>query len=73
MTDTAFDPGVIAADAVVLAEPDGGTGREHARIDCLLRRLQEAPAEDMHAPTEWIRADSIAAGARQRRPRAARN
>jgi tripeptide aminopeptidase len=43
MTDTAFDPAAIAADAVMLAELDGGTGRERARIDWLLRRLHEAP------------------------------
>jgi acetylornithine deacetylase/succinyl-diaminopimelate desuccinylase-like protein len=43
MTGTAFDPAAIAADAVRLAELDGGTGREGARIDWLLRRLHEAP------------------------------
>ena len=43
MMDTVFDPAAIAADAVVLAELDGGTGRERVRIDWLLRRLHEAP------------------------------
>jgi tripeptide aminopeptidase len=43
MTDTAVDPAVIAADAVALAELDGGTGRERVRIDWLLRRLHDAP------------------------------
>jgi len=41
--NTAFDPAAIAADAVVLAELDGGTGRERVRIDWLLRRLDGAP------------------------------
>jgi tripeptide aminopeptidase len=43
MTDTAFDPAAIAADAVALAELDGGTGRERVRIDWLLQRLNDAP------------------------------
>jgi tripeptide aminopeptidase len=43
MTDTALDPAAIAADAVTLAELDGGTGRERVRIDWLLRRLHGAP------------------------------
>ena len=43
MTDTAVDPAAIAADAVALAELDGGTGRERVRIDWLLRRLHDAP------------------------------
>jgi tripeptide aminopeptidase len=43
MMDAVFDPAAIAADAVVLAELDGGTGRERVRIDWLLRRLREAP------------------------------
>ncbi len=43
MTDTALDPAAIAADAVALAELDGGTGRERVRIDWLLRRLHGAP------------------------------
>jgi tripeptide aminopeptidase len=43
MTDTAVDPAAIAADAVTLAELDGGTGRERVRIDWLLRRLHDAP------------------------------
>jgi hypothetical protein len=44
MTDAAFDPAAIAADAVALAELDGATGRERVPIDWLLRRLREAPA-----------------------------
>ena len=43
MADTAFDYAAIAADAVTLAELDGGTGRERVRIDWLLRRLHDAP------------------------------
>ena len=43
MTDTAFDAAAIAADAVALAELDGGTGRERVRIDWLLQRLRDAP------------------------------
>jgi acetylornithine deacetylase/succinyl-diaminopimelate desuccinylase-like protein len=43
MADTAFDPAAIAADAVALAELDGGTGRERVRTDWLLRRLHDAP------------------------------
>jgi tripeptide aminopeptidase len=50
MTDMLLDPAAsaaiaaaIAADAVALAELDGGTGREQVRIDWLLRRLAEAP------------------------------
>jgi tripeptide aminopeptidase len=43
MMNTAFDPAAIAADAVVLAGLDGGTGRERVRIDWLLRRLDGAP------------------------------
>jgi hypothetical protein len=43
MMNTAFDPAAIAADAVTLAELDGGTGRERVRIDWLLRRLDGAP------------------------------
>jgi tripeptide aminopeptidase len=43
MADTAFDPAAIAADAVALAELDGGTGRERVRTDWLLRRLYDAP------------------------------
>jgi tripeptide aminopeptidase len=43
MTDAAFNPAAIAADAVALAELDGGTGRERVRIDWLLRRLHDAP------------------------------
>jgi len=50
MRDAACDTGVIIADAVALAELPGGTGYERVRID---------------APTERIRADSIAAGAGQ--------
>jgi tripeptide aminopeptidase len=45
MTDTAFDAAAIAADAVVLAELDGGTGRERVRIDWLLQRLHAAPGD----------------------------
>ena len=52
MTDTALDPAAtaatiagIAADAVALAELDGGTGREQVRIDWLQRRLAGAPGE----------------------------
>jgi tripeptide aminopeptidase len=41
MTDTDFDAAAIAADAVALAELDGGTGREHVRIDWLQRRLHD--------------------------------
>jgi len=37
------DPAAIAADAVALAELDGGTGRERVRIDWLQRRLEHAP------------------------------
>jgi len=43
MAGTAFDPAAIAADAVALAELDGGTGRERVRTDWLLRRLHNAP------------------------------
>jgi putative aminopeptidase FrvX len=43
MHDLAFDPAVIAADAVTLAELPGGTGRESVRIDWLQRRLAGAP------------------------------
>jgi tripeptide aminopeptidase len=45
MTDMALDPAAIAADAVALAELDGGTGRERVRIDWLQRRLYEAPGD----------------------------
>lgn len=52
MTDTALDPAAtaatiagIAADAVALAELDGGTGREQVRVDWLRRRLAGAPGE----------------------------
>lgn len=38
-----FDPAVIAADAVALAELPGGTGSEQIRIDWLLTRLSDAP------------------------------
>jgi tripeptide aminopeptidase len=37
------DPAAIAADAVALAELDGGTGCERVRIDWLQRRLEHAP------------------------------
>ena len=43
MQDTAFDPAAIAADAVALAELQGGTGNERIRIEWLQRRLKEAP------------------------------
>ena len=59
MPEAAFDPAAIAADAVALAELHGGTGHEQVRIDWLQER--------MHAPTERIRADSIATGAAQLR------
>lgn len=45
MAGAAFDPEVIAANAVALAELDGGTGRERVRIDWLTRRLSRAPGE----------------------------
>jgi tripeptide aminopeptidase len=45
MTGTALDPAAIASDAVALAELDGGTGRERARIDWLQRRLASAPGD----------------------------
>jgi acetylornithine deacetylase/succinyl-diaminopimelate desuccinylase-like protein len=91
MMDAAFDPAAIAADAVVLAGLDGGTGRERVRIDWQLRpagrstsdgsaganaalaagipavALGCAKGENMHVPTERIRADSIVTGARQLR------
>ncbi len=38
-----FDTAAISADAVALAELDGGTGHEQVRIDWLLRRLADAP------------------------------
>lgn len=43
MTDTDLDPAAIAADAITLAELDGGTGREQVRIEWLQRRLASAP------------------------------
>jgi tripeptide aminopeptidase len=43
MEDAAFDPAAIAADAVLLAELNGGTGHELVRIDWLRRRLAQAP------------------------------
>jgi tripeptide aminopeptidase len=47
MTDMVLDPAAlaatIAADAVALAELDGGTGREGVRIDWLRGRLDGAP------------------------------
>ena len=39
MQDTALPPAAIAADAVALAELDGGTGNERTRIEWLQRRL----------------------------------
>jgi hypothetical protein len=39
------DPAAIAADAVALAEPPGGTGHEQVRIDWLQRRLERAPED----------------------------
>jgi tripeptide aminopeptidase len=41
--DTGLDAAAIAADAVALAELDGGTGREQVRVDWLQRRLGQAP------------------------------
>jgi hypothetical protein len=38
MREAAFDPAAIAADAVVLAELDGGTGHERVRIGGGLHR-----------------------------------
>ena len=95
MRDTAFDTGVIMADAVALTEMPGGTGQEQVRIDWLQERLAAAPGSRHdfrrfdrrkrgtrgrhtrgrprllrgrgHARPERIRADSIAAGARQLR------
>ena len=43
MRDTAFDTGVIIADAVALAEMPGGTGQEQVRIDWPHERLAAAP------------------------------
>jgi hypothetical protein len=43
MADAAFDRAAIAADAVALAELHGGTGHESVLIDCLRRRLADAP------------------------------
>lgn len=57
MPETDFDPAAIAADAVALAELHGGTGHERVRTE----------GEDMHAPTERIRAGSIVTGAEQLR------
>ena len=54
MRDTAFDTGVIVADAVALV------GIPAVALGC-------CAGEDMHAPTERIRADSIAVDARQLR------
>src|ERR1700691_3778436 len=60
MTDTAVDPAAIAADAVALAELDGGTGRERERIDWLLRLLHDTPrrrrANDAGNPVLAVRA-----------------
>ena len=43
MSEAAFDPAAIAADAVALAELHGGTGHEQVRIDWLQGRLEHAP------------------------------
>ena len=72
MREVAFDPAAIAADAVALAELHGGTGHERVRIDWLQRRLAQAPGSRhvdsaCNAPTERIRADTIATGAEQLR------